>query len=204
MPIIRLILLLAMAAILLLFALQNWAPSMQLVFLGIRSPAFPLALWILGAIAAGILTTLVIAGLFRLTGFTAQRQTRGRSRRPVSSAQNSSTSYYQAPRDAEPAQTRTAWQAKAPATAQDDSSDWEEDASDWFDDESDDRPKDWESDRRRADSKQEPRSDRSNFSYGAPQESEPKKTESVVDADFRVIVPPYRNLDPDKRDDDFD
>ncbi len=113
----------------------------------------------------------------------------------MSSAQNSSTSYYQAPRDAEPAQTRTAWQAKPPATAQDDSSDWEEDASDWFDD---------ESDKRRADSKQEPRSDRSNFSYGAPQESEPKKTESVVDADFRVIVPPYRNLDPDKRDDDFD
>ena len=204
MPIIRLILLLTMTAILLLFALQNWAPSMQLVFLGIRSPAFPLALWILGAIAAGILTTLVIAGLFRLTGFTAQRQTRGRSRRPVS-AQNPSNSYYQASRDAEPAQTRTAWQeAKPPATAQDDGSDWEEDASDWFDDESDDRPKDWKPDKRRADPEQAPRSDRSNSSYGAPQKSEPKKTESVVDADFRVIVPPYRNLDPDKRDGDFD
>ncbi len=199
MPIIRLIPLLAMAAILLLFALQNWAPSMQLVFLGIRSPAFPLALWILGAIAAGILTSLVIAGLFHLTGFTAQRRPRGR--RPAT--QNSSTNDYQAPRSAEPAQTRTAWQAKPP-TSQDDGSDWEEDASDWFDDESVARPKDWESDRRRADSKQEPRSDRSNFSYGASQESEPKKTESVVDADFRVIVPPYRNLDPDKRDDDFD
>ncbi len=199
MPILRLILLLGMAAILLLFTLQNWAPSMQLVFLGMRSPAFPLALWILSAIAAGILTTLAIAGLFRLTGFTAQRQGRRQNRRSASAAQSSSTDYYQAPREPESAQTRTAWQA--PSTSQEGRSDWEEDASDWFD-ESDDRPQNWESDRQRTDSQQS-RSSRSNYSYGAPQDSESRKPESVVDADFRVIVPPHRNLDPDKRDDDF-
>ena len=194
MPIIRLILLLGIAGILLLFALQNWTPAMQLVFLGIRSPAFPLALWVLGAIAAGILTALTIAGLFRLTGFTAQRQVRGR--RPVSVAQNSSDRYsYQAPRETESAQTRTAWQAKPSSSVlqDEDNSDWEDGASDWFDDEASDRPKDREPDlRRRADyqTQQETRSE-----SGA-------KPESVVDADFRVIVPPYRNLDRDSADDD--
>ncbi|PSB19003.1 hypothetical protein C7B65_13390 [Phormidesmis priestleyi ULC007] len=196
MPIIRLILLLGIAATLLLFALQNWTPSMQLVFLGIRSPAFPLALWVLGAIAAGILTALVIAGLFRLTGFTAQRQVRGR--KPASFAQNPANRYaYQAPKETEPAQTRTAWQAKPPSASvkqDEDGSDWEDDASDWFDDEADDRPKNWEPDtRRRTDYQAEARSD-----------SSTEKPESVVDADFRVIVPPYRNLDRNPTEDDFD
>ncbi len=196
MPIIRLILLLGIAGTLLLFALQNWTPSMQLVFLGIRSPAFPSSLWVLGAIAAGILTALVIAGLFRLTGFTAQRQVKGR--KPASFAQNpANRSAYQAPRETERTQTRTPWQAKPPSASvrQDESgSDWEDDASDWFDDEADDLPKNWEPDtRRRAD-------------YQAETRSEPgaAKPESVVDADFRVIVPPFRNLDRNPTDDDFD
>ncbi|MCY7321682.1 MAG: hypothetical protein LH660_07740 [Phormidesmis sp. CAN_BIN36] len=186
MPIIRLILLLGIAATLLLFALQNWTPSMQLVFLGIRSPAFPLALWVLGAIAAGILTTLMIAGLFRLTGFSAQRQ---RGRRPASVAQNASDRYtYQAPGE-KPSQSRTT----SAATRDENGSDWEDDASDWFYDETDDRPKSWESGTQRRGSdeaQQETRSD-----SGA-------KPESVVDADFRVIVPPYRNLDQDSTDDE--
>ena len=192
MPIIRLILLLGLAGILLLFALQNWTPSMQLVFLGLRSPAFPLSLWVLGAIAAGILTTLVIAGLFHLTSFTVQRQ--GQRRRSTSSAQNSSDREpYQAPRAPE-FNDRRSWQTQSPDAAGQDNgdSDWDDDASDWFD-ETDDRPKNWEPEtRRRAPDKPqaEPRS-----------QSGAAKPESVVDADFRVIVPPYRNLDPN---DDFD
>ena len=187
MPIIRLILLLGIAAALLLFALQNWAPSMQLVFLGIRSPAFPLALWVLGAIAAGILTTLTIAGLFRLTGFSAQRP---RGRRPASVAQNASDRYSsQIPKETEVAQSR----ATSSTIRDENGSDWDDDASDWFDDETDDRPKSWESDtRRRADNqtRQETRSDPG------------VKPESVVDADFRVIVPPYRKLDREVTDDE--
>ncbi|NJR50138.1 MAG: hypothetical protein HC780_11765 [Leptolyngbyaceae cyanobacterium CSU_1_3] len=48
MPFLRFLLLLAIAGVLLLFVLPNWAPSMQLVFLGLRSPTFPLSLWIWG------------------------------------------------------------------------------------------------------------------------------------------------------------
>ena len=191
MPIIRLILLLGIAGILLLFALQNWTPAMQLVFLGLRSPAFPLSLWVLGAIAAGILTTLVIAGLFRLTGFTAQRQ----GRKSASFAQNSSDrAAYQSPRDPE-FNDRRAWQPSSPASARpdEDGSDWDDDASDWFD-ETDDRASRESDPRRRADYKPQP---------NPRSQSEAAKPESVVDADFRVIVPPYRNLDPDSRDDDF-
>ena len=183
MPIIRLILLLGIAATLLLFALQNWTPSMQLVFLGMRSPAFPLALWVLGAIAAGIFTTLTIAGLFRLTGFTAQRQVRGR--RPASATQNfSDRDSYQAPRETNT--QSTAWQAKpssASATRDKDDSDWEDDASDWFDDEAGDRPKSWEPETQRRTDSEAPKT-RSDSGVNP---------ESVVDADFRVIVPPYRN-----------
>lgn len=158
---------------------------MQLVFLGIRSSAFPLALWVLGAIVAGILTTLTIAGLFRLTGFTTKRQVRGR--RPASFTQNPSDRYaYQTPRETEPAQVRTSSDTQ-------NGSDWEDDASDWFDNEAEDRPKTWESDTRQADYKaqEKTRSD-----------SSATKPESVVDADFRVIVPPHRNLDRDPTDDD--
>jgi uncharacterized integral membrane protein len=213
MPILRLLLLLGIAGFLLLFAMQNWTPAMQLVFLGARSPAFPLALWVLGAIAAGILTTLVISGLFRLTGFANPRRVQGR-RRPTSFPQPPSNSYsYQPPaREPEPTRTWTAppSQAKTSATHDEDSSDWDEDASDWFEDESDDRPQNWEDSPRtrprtdyevRQDPKSGSRSGSTySYSYRDPENPRVDDTKSVVDADFRVIVPPYRNLDDEKKD----
>jgi hypothetical protein len=47
---------------LVVLALQNTAPSLPLVLVGIRTPVLPLAVWLLGAIALGALTT----GLFIL------------------------------------------------------------------------------------------------------------------------------------------
>jgi uncharacterized integral membrane protein len=194
MPILRLILLLGIASLLLLFVLPNWEPSMQLVFLGIRSPAFPLSLWILGAIAAGILTTLAISILFRLTGFTAQRKGRKKAR---SFEQSPRTySYTQAPAQ------------ESVSQAGGKSSDWEEDASDWFDDSSswEDEPATPNRTRTRYDSSQTPASGSQtgssySYSYREPKDTRPSAPESVVDADYRVIIPPNRNL---QNEDDFE
>jgi uncharacterized integral membrane protein len=193
MPLLRLVLLLGIASLLLLFVLPNWAPSMQLVFFGIRSPAFPLSLWILGAIASGIVTTLVISILFRLTGFTAQRQGRKKGR---SFEQSSSRTY---------SYTQAPASDSAPQAAS--KSDREEDASDWFDDDSswEDEPANPPKDRKRTryESSQPPASGSSySYSYRDPKDTRPSTSESVVDADYRVIIPPNRNLD--QTEDDFE
>lgn len=79
MPIIRLILLLGLAGGLFLLVQFNWSP-LPLTFLGLQTPALPLALWILSAIAAGIVTNLLITSLFSLSNYFAVRAARSRSR----------------------------------------------------------------------------------------------------------------------------
>ncbi|WP_204368466.1 LapA family protein [Neosynechococcus sphagnicola] len=61
---IRLGLLLMMIGSLTLLILQNQSPYLPLVFLGMRTQALPLGLWILVAIALGVITSLLLAGLF--------------------------------------------------------------------------------------------------------------------------------------------
>ncbi|MBD1850568.1 hypothetical protein [Leptolyngbya sp. FACHB-711] len=63
---IRLLLLLAILGSLALFAVQNLAP-VPLVILGVPTLAIPLAFWVIGAIGAGALTTIVMAGLIELS-----------------------------------------------------------------------------------------------------------------------------------------
>ncbi|NJR50137.1 MAG: hypothetical protein HC780_11760 [Leptolyngbyaceae cyanobacterium CSU_1_3] len=150
----------------------------------------------LGAIASGIVTTLLISGLFRLTKFTAQRPRRSRSVEPTPSR---TYSYTQAPREPERPSTPASQTSKNPP------SDWQEDASDWFDDDSSwgdeptDNPTDRATDRPR--STHEPiRSAKPgpaySYRYGDPETPKADTSKPVVDADFRVIVPPYRSPDP--------
>jgi len=159
---------------------------MSLVFLGIPSPAFPLPVWILGAIALGAATTLVITALFGLARFTARRSERKTVRPQTNSYADAET----------PRQSTS----RASTTTQDI-------ADDWFDDDGDD----WTSepkDRSRQDLKvkqdfearQEPTSGTrsgSTYSYTYRETSEPKKPD-VVDAEYRVIRPPVRKLDEDE------
>ncbi len=179
MILLRFLLLLAIAGFLIVFTLSNWAVPMQLVFLGIRSPAIPVSIWVLGAIASGIVTTLVITALFGLTGFTARRSIRRPNRTEPRSSGYSYT---------EPPTSRT-------------KSDWEEDASDWFDDSGDDWTSPPRDQPRRTDfeAPQAPKSGSrsgSTYSYRYRESDPPEpKRSDVVDADYRVIVPPSRNLD---------
>ncbi len=61
-----------------IFALQNVDP-VSLVFLGVRSPAVPLSIWILLSIGAGVVTSLLISGLLAFSNYLSQP--RGRTDR---------------------------------------------------------------------------------------------------------------------------
>jgi uncharacterized integral membrane protein len=52
-----------LALVLIVFAIQNTVPSLPLVILGFRTPMLPLAVWLIGAIALGALTTTVLVGV---------------------------------------------------------------------------------------------------------------------------------------------
>ena len=197
MTLLRLLLLLAIAGILTLFTLSNWGVLMQLVFLGIRSPALPLPFWILGAIAAGIITTLVITALFGLTRFTARRSSDRKppkQRPPVEQSPYSGGYSYTPPKTPEPSRTQT-----RPSTT----NDWEEDASDWFDDSGADWTDEPNSKRTDYEVQREPKSSSRSgssysYTYREKEPSDPDRSNSVVDADYRVIIPPQRNLDDDE------
>ncbi|HEY9618511.1 MAG TPA: hypothetical protein V6C64_16830 [Microcoleaceae cyanobacterium] len=237
----RLFLLLVIAGGLVGFAIQNWSPTIALTFLGIKTMALPLALWVLWAIAVGIITTLVINALFAASNYLAiqafrtqlRQNARTSSDPPYGSERSSadstpSTSRRSTTASANPDTSWRSWRQEAterdrpqPEPARDRSSardkldelmeeldDWETPASD-----------DWETSPR--DSRSE-RSDReatrnsrrdyeapqtpqstsqsgSVYSYGyrEPKSSGAGRTEDVqqpdrvVDAEYRVIIPPY-------------
>lgn len=224
MAVFRIILLLVVLGSLALFALQNWFPVIPLVFLGRPTIALPLAAWIIGAIAAGATTSLLISGLFQISNLFGPQIRRTRSAKT-----SKSRSGYEANPPRETWQ-ETQWQANQAAAApetetryNDDSqrknkrndgsdwessgvSDWESDwvddsssDSDWVDDEEIDAPEPRSSGRDRIDydPQPEPRSSAPNssvysYSYKNPTNSGAGKAESIYDAEYRVIIPPYQ------------
>lgn len=79
----RLVLLLLAFGALALFVFQNLSPVLPLVVLGVPTIALPVGLWVLGAIAAGAFTSILIAALTRLA---APRFSHSSSRRPAPAA----------------------------------------------------------------------------------------------------------------------
>ncbi|MEK0180256.1 LapA family protein [Microcoleus anatoxicus] len=74
----RAVFLLVIVVGLTIFALQNVDP-VSLVFLGMRSPAVPLSIWILFSIGVGVVTSLLISGLLAFSNYLSQP--RGRNDR---------------------------------------------------------------------------------------------------------------------------
>jgi uncharacterized integral membrane protein len=228
----RLILLLAIAGGLTIFALSNGS-TLALSFLGMQTPALPLALWVLGAIAAGAMTHLLIVALFRLSNLLVVTEVRSQMRRGRESNQQRSGQRRPAPNNNDdsdwqnwdryeepvdrpasehPVSDRPPTSSKTSGTPPID--DWEGDFKDDWEDEPRPRPQ------------PEPRSSTptpspSAYSYVPPQpsgrtvdRSTDRSTNrsadgSVVDANFRVLVPPTRSTpppapQPDNADDWFD
>ncbi|XHX76934.1 MAG: LapA family protein [Stenomitos frigidus ULC029] len=228
MAIIRLILLLGLGGGLFLLVQFNWLP-LSLTFLGVQTPALPLALWVLGAIGAGIVTNLLITSLFSISNYFAVRAARSRMRQASRQSDFQARSTVPSSEPASYARTATAqatdndadwnnWegyeeprQAASARTSvdKDPIDDWEEEPEDdWdLDDPQDTRVDTRSAPRIRTDyeAKQEPKTTTRNgsvysYGYSDPQNSgvgkaEPVVDKPVVDADYRVIVPPFRSLD---------
>jgi hypothetical protein len=102
MAVIRLLLLVVVLGGLTLLVVSNWSPVIPLVFLGIKTRPLPLAMWILMAIAAGGLTSVLISSLLNLSNhLTAQKK-----RKPFTAAKTTSrpSSY---PKEKYQTQTKT-------------------------------------------------------------------------------------------------
>lgn len=158
--------------------LQNLSLSISLVFLGLRSQPISLGFLILGALAAGVVTGLVIIGLLSLSNHLAQRRLQSRPKT-------------EGPRFRQP------WQTK--------SSDPETDSS-WGSES--DEPMNQTG----YEVEQQPKTTQQSgstysYSYRDDNQTGVGRPESVVDADYRVVTPPYQVSDQDPDDDygfDFD
>lgn len=202
---IRIVLLLLLLGGLTLFALQNWSPVLPMVFLGIKTASLPLAMWILFAIAAGLVSSWLMATLFQLSNYLSVQQLRSRIRE------------LEAGKSARPSgQSRINTEPTPSAVNEDDLFDDE-----FFEDDEDrEEPiyktpnyQDYTPSSSSYDLPQEPKTqsqsgsvysysfrDRGDTGVGKT-ESIYNKTESVYDADYRVISPPLRKLEDDAEDD---
>lgn len=267
MSVTRLVLLLAVVGALILFALQNVSPSLSLTFLGMRSQALPLSVWILLSLAAGVLTSLFIASCLLLSNSLAEQAWRNRRRPSSPNAARRTPNPPPPPRtpDVEPTrvwesrqmETKTTVQAEyyspPPSNTQtfyqevtatqsveaevsdrdrslgngDEETEWVEDDTpvqsptiddDWENPGPRRNHEDWdegetasnsptrsevpEEPQRGYETPQEPKAQSwsgsmYSYSYREPKDSGVGKTETVYDADFRVITPPFRAVPPE-------
>ena len=206
---VLLIVLIAVIGSLALFAWQNWSPSLQLTFLGLKSRPLPISIWILGALIAGVVTYLFIYGLFELSNYlfkqnlqspratsqTLQHQAQsGESRDRYSQSEeiSNSQSSFNLKKDSElreEDENIDDWKQETPRISNSwDSSRKEQDIEDTQKSVSQD------STEKNYEVEQEPKTEScssSVYSYGyrSPSGSGVAQTESVYDADYRVITP---------------
>jgi uncharacterized integral membrane protein len=213
MAVTRLILLLVVIGILTLLLVQNWSPVLSLVFLANRSIPLPLAVWVFLSTAAGAVTSLVMTSLFKVSNYFGEPQ---RSRRTPSVGTSPRTRVtpreeFQTP-PSQPAASKT---ESGTSNAFDD---WEtNDGSndDWdFDEQQPPTPQPRPQtppvrDSQTYERPQTPESSSQSgsvysYSYRQPKNTAVGKTESVYDADYRVIIPPPSASQVDTSTDDED
>lgn len=199
MSLIRILLLLLVLAGLTLLLAQNWSPVLLLVFLGRRTVALPLAMWILLSLVAGVLTNALIASLFGLSNYFAAQQLLKRQR------------------DVEPPQKASSQRRKVDDSASrqpsntgsSSVSDWDAPVGDdWNLDEDVEKQSGFQDENKSAtyERQQEPeRKSQSgsvySYSYQKPK-SNAGQTESVYDAQYRVVTPPYQQTNTVKPQED--
>lgn len=213
---LRLTLLIAIAGGLAIFLLQNWDPALPLVFLGIRSLALPLSLWMLAAIVAGAVTAALINVLFKFSGYWALRRgttTATVDDRPLSdvSADQSTTprQRYQDPYQDTVSSDRTRYgesssdRPKNQTVEEDSDFDFEEDEAAATPPQPSassrqNRPTSSNQEDRSYETRQQPKSgyrSGSVYSYSYREQENPAvgRFESIYDAEYRVIIPPHSN-----------
>lgn len=205
MAVIRLILLVAVLGGLTLLLAQNWSPPLSLVFLGMRTQALPLSLWILFSATAGGFTSILITTLFKLSNLFPGQQPKISSPSP-SAATSRPGKANRREEPTPPPKSPPPPASKTNYTTSQEFDDWDTSRTqndDWdFEEESEEQPTPKTSKRGKA-----PKTDSRSGSVYSYSSQEPKntavgKTESVYDADYRVIIPPYKPPTTNQADED--
>ncbi|MEM1169425.1 MAG: LapA family protein [Cyanobacteria bacterium P01_H01_bin.35] len=193
-----------------LFAWQNWSPSLSLTFLGLKSIPLPLSVWILGAIVAGMITYLLIYATFGLSNYLLRRSlqpSRPRSRKSqYQDKSEESRDRYSQSQETSDYQSSFNLNKDSELREEDENSDdWEKGppkvSNSWDgstkeqDLEEPQESVNQSSTEKNYEAEQQPKTESwsgSVYSYGyrEPSGSGVGQTESVYDADYRVITPP--------------
>jgi hypothetical protein len=210
-------------AAIVIFIQQNLSPVLPLTFLGMKTVAFPLSLWILFALAAGVLTAQLVVMLLQFSLPASQRSSvRDRPREgranysgedrktpdsPSVQARSKGDEYSSSTQEKTPTYTDSFSRGSKAAADFGTVRDWQDDSRNWVDD--DEVEQNWVDD----DSQNSvdepkvtplktdyevPKSPTSeyrsgtiySYSYRKPENTGVGITESVNDAEYRVIIPP--------------
>ncbi len=219
---LRLGLLLVSVVAIVIFIQQNLSPVLPLTFLGMKTVAFPLSLWILFALVAGFLTAQVVVMLLQFSLAASQRsQASDRSREaranravddgkipdsPSVQARSKRDEYSSS--NPEKTSTYTDSFRRGAKAAVDFGTvrDWQDDSRNWVDDEVEQNWVDDDSQNSVDEPKftplktdyEVPKSPTSeyrsgtiySYSYRKPENTGVGISESVNDAEYRVIIPP--------------
>ncbi|VXD11973.1 LapA family protein [Planktothrix paucivesiculata] len=200
MSITQLISLLILVGGLAIFTIQNLSPSLSLMFLGNQLPTLPLSVWILIAIASGILTYLIIHNLFKIDHHQVKPFSPSKSssetvaKPPLDPVNQSSWGYTPEPVEPTPEQVYTASGSVSSSEPEPRRSRFADD-DDW---ETEVQPFDpaWETEGRNTGEKPAQTATESDSSYAYSYEDRDSsstgvgKVETVYDADYRIITPP--------------
>jgi hypothetical protein len=213
MAVIRLILLVGVLGGLMLLLAHNWSPVLSLKFLGMQTQPLPLAIWMLFSTAAGAFTSVFITSLFKLSNYFVGQQRQTRFKSTATSPRTQKTPREEpTPPPASPSRT-----SKQEYTNSEAFDDWNTDGSndDW---DFEEKPQPAQtpkqqtqksSDSQTYERQQEPKSSSQSgsvysYNYREPKNTAVGKTESIYDADYRVIIPPYQPPTNNQADDDDD
>jgi hypothetical protein len=211
MPVIRLILLVTILGGLTLLLAYNWSPVLSLKFFGMATQALPLAMWILFSTAAGAATTVFISALFGFSNYFGKKTQPNRvksasaSQRNQTSRPEESTGSYANSSSRDSANLRDDKRNRINQELDDEyenDDDWDmnRNTDDWDFESQEETPPQKTKQRVRDNDNYEPPQQPKNtsqssstysYSYQEPKGSSVGKTESIYDADYRVIIPPY-------------
>lgn len=169
-----------------MFVVQNSTPVFPLVFLGLKTPAFPLSLWLFISLAAGVCSSCLLQLLAYLQrGSTVQRRR-------------------EAPRTAKEPERRETNRYTPPPPSREEVAGWEPEDEEW---DIEEPPKEGTTTTSVRDSTEADRVNRTayeapqnpvnrppsgvySYSYRESDRSGAGKSETVYDANYRVITPP--------------
>ncbi len=219
---LRLGLLLVSVVAIVIFIQQNLSPVFPLTFLGMKTVAFPLSLWILFALVAGFLTAQVVVMLLQFSLAASPRsQASDRSREaranravddgkipdsPSVQARSKGDEYSSSNQEKTPTYTDSFRRGAKAAVDFGTVRDWQDDSRNWVDDEVEQNWVDDDSQNSVDEPKftplktdyEVPKSPTSeyrsgtiySYSYRKPENTGVGISESVNDAEYRVIIPP--------------